>query len=92
MNEDNVIDFSPTTIEEIAQAIAAGEMVVVLDDRHRENEGDLIMAAEHAAPAVLRFARCHGPMITTVADLILYRQDGRHRRSLATPTQRAATL
>jgi hypothetical protein len=32
-------------IEEAVAAIAAGEMVVVIDDADRENEGDLIVAA-----------------------------------------------
>lgn len=35
------------SIEDALQAIAAGEIVVVVDDMDRENEGDLIMAAAH---------------------------------------------
>lgn len=35
------------SIEDALQAIAAGEIVVVVDDMDRENEGDLIMAATH---------------------------------------------
>lgn len=35
------------SIEEALGAIAAGEIVVVVDDMDRENEGDLIMAAAH---------------------------------------------
>ena len=38
------------TVEEAVEAIARGEIVVVVDDEDRENEGDLIMAAEHATP------------------------------------------
>jgi 3,4-dihydroxy 2-butanone 4-phosphate synthase/GTP cyclohydrolase II len=38
------------TIESAIQAIANGELVVVVDDERRENEGDLIMAAEKATP------------------------------------------
>ena len=34
------------TIEEAIEAIARGEMVLVVDDEDRENEGDLIVAAE----------------------------------------------
>lgn len=37
-------------IEKAIEAIAAGQMVVVVDDEDRENEGDLIMAAETATP------------------------------------------
>ncbi|MEM1334447.1 MAG: 3,4-dihydroxy-2-butanone-4-phosphate synthase, partial [Actinomycetota bacterium] len=40
--------FSP--IEDAIAAIGRGEIVVVLDDEDRENEGDLIMAAECATP------------------------------------------
>ena len=34
------------TTEEIIQDIAAGKMVILLDDEDRENEGDLVFAAE----------------------------------------------
>jgi 3,4-dihydroxy 2-butanone 4-phosphate synthase/GTP cyclohydrolase II len=43
------------TIDEAVAAIAAGRMVVVVDDEDRENEGDLIVAAEHATPEVMAF-------------------------------------
>ena len=42
-------------IEEAVAAIAAGHMVVVVDDEDRENEGDLIIAAEHATPEAMGF-------------------------------------
>ena len=35
-------------IEEAVEAIRAGQMVIVVDDADRENEGDFIMAAEKA--------------------------------------------
>ena len=38
------------TIEEALAAIRQGEMVMVVDDDDRENEGDLIMAASKAHP------------------------------------------
>ena len=38
------------SIEDAVAAIGRGEMVVVVDDEDRENEGDLIMAAEYATP------------------------------------------
>jgi 3,4-dihydroxy 2-butanone 4-phosphate synthase/GTP cyclohydrolase II len=44
------------TLAPIADAIAAiarGELVVVVDDEDRENEGDLIMAAEFATPEAI---------------------------------------
>ena len=43
------------TIPEAVAAIARGEIVVVVDDEDRENEGDLIMAAEFATPDKIAF-------------------------------------
>jgi 3,4-dihydroxy 2-butanone 4-phosphate synthase/GTP cyclohydrolase II len=43
------------TVDEAVEAIARGEIVVVVDDEDRENEGDLIMAAEHATPEKIAF-------------------------------------
>lgn len=47
----------------IAAAIAdirAGRMVVVVDDEDRENEGDLVLAAEHATPEAINFMARYG--------------------------------
>jgi 3,4-dihydroxy 2-butanone 4-phosphate synthase / GTP cyclohydrolase II len=43
------------TIEEAIADIAAGKAVVVVDDEGRENEGDLVFAAEHATPELIAF-------------------------------------
>ncbi len=43
------------SIEDAVAAIARGEIVVVVDDEDRENEGDLIMAAEAATPEKIAF-------------------------------------
>ena len=43
------------TIEEAIAAIASGKPVVVVDDENRENEGDIIFAAEHATPELMGF-------------------------------------
>ncbi len=43
------------TIPDAVDAIGAGEIVVVVDDADRENEGDLIMAAEFATPEKIGF-------------------------------------
>jgi 3,4-dihydroxy 2-butanone 4-phosphate synthase / GTP cyclohydrolase II len=43
------------TIEEILAELRAGRMVVIMDDEDRENEGDLIMAAESATPENVGF-------------------------------------
>ena len=49
--------FAP--IEEAVDAIGRGEIVVVVDDEDRENEGDLIMAAEHVTPEKVAFFLQH---------------------------------
>ncbi|MGD0320487.1 MAG: bifunctional 3,4-dihydroxy-2-butanone-4-phosphate synthase/GTP cyclohydrolase II [Acidimicrobiales bacterium] len=46
-------------IEEAIAAIAHGEIVVVVDDEDRENEGDLIMAAQAATPEKIAFFLAH---------------------------------
>jgi len=46
-------------IEEAVEAIARGEIVVVVDDEDRENEGDLIMAAEFATAEKIAFFLHH---------------------------------
>jgi len=49
-----------STIEEAIAEIAAGRMLVVVDDEDRENEGDLVMAAEKATPEAVNFMITHG--------------------------------
>ncbi len=48
-----------TTIENAIDAIAGGEAVVVVDDANRENEGDLIIAAEKTTPETMGFMVRH---------------------------------
>lgn len=48
-------DVTFATIDEALEDIAAGKMVVVVDDEDRENEGDLVMAAEHVTPEAINF-------------------------------------
>ena len=43
------------SIEDVIPALRAGKMVIVVDDADRENEGDLIMAAEKVTPAAVNF-------------------------------------
>ena len=52
--------FQFDTIDDVLHDIAAGKMVIVTDDADRENEGDLIMAAEKATPAAINFMTMHG--------------------------------
>jgi 3,4-dihydroxy 2-butanone 4-phosphate synthase/GTP cyclohydrolase II len=44
-----------SSIEEILKDIKAGRPVIVVDDESRENEGDLVIAAEFATPEVVNF-------------------------------------
>ncbi|MDR7519412.1 MAG: bifunctional 3,4-dihydroxy-2-butanone-4-phosphate synthase/GTP cyclohydrolase II [Armatimonadota bacterium] len=48
------------TVEEAVEDLRAGRMLIVVDDEARENEGDLIMAAEHATPEAVNFMMTHG--------------------------------
>ena len=48
------------SIEAVIKDIRAGRMVVVTDDEDRENEGDLVMAAEKITPAAVNFMAMHG--------------------------------
>ena len=43
------------SIEEIVSAVRNGEMVVILDDEDRENEGDLVMAASRVRSEDINF-------------------------------------
>lgn len=43
------------TVEEAIEAIRSGRMIIVVDDEDRENEGDLVMAAEKATPEAINF-------------------------------------
>ncbi|NDV11068.1 3,4-dihydroxy-2-butanone-4-phosphate synthase, partial [Rhodococcus sp. IEGM 248] len=40
-------------VEAALAALRAGRLILVVDDEDRENEGDLIMAAEHATPETM---------------------------------------
>ncbi|WZL73509.1 bifunctional 3,4-dihydroxy-2-butanone-4-phosphate synthase/GTP cyclohydrolase II [Clostridiaceae bacterium 35-E11] len=48
------------TIEEAIEDIKAGKIVVVVDDEDRENEGDLLMAAEKVTPEAINFMAKYG--------------------------------
>ena len=49
-----------SAIEEGIAEIAAGRMLIVVDDEDRENEGDLVMAAEKVTPEAVNFMARHG--------------------------------
>jgi 3,4-dihydroxy 2-butanone 4-phosphate synthase/GTP cyclohydrolase II len=48
------------TIEAAIQDIREGKLVIVVDDEHRENEGDFITAARNVTPEVINFMSKHG--------------------------------
>ena len=56
MQESNVFN----TIEEGIEAIKKGEIIIVVDDEDRENEGDFICAAECATPEIINFMATYG--------------------------------
>lgn len=48
------------TIDEAIEAIRNGEIIIVVDDADRENEGDFVMAADWASPAAVNFMITEG--------------------------------
>ena len=76
-------------VERAVAALRAGGIVLVVDDEDRENEGDLILAAEHATPEAVNFLVTHGrgllcaPVTAEIADrlelpLMTQRSDALH--------------
>jgi 3,4-dihydroxy 2-butanone 4-phosphate synthase / GTP cyclohydrolase II len=53
LNYNPHMPISPIT--ELVTELAAGRMVVLVDEEDRENEGDLVMAAQHVTPAAINF-------------------------------------
>jgi 3,4-dihydroxy 2-butanone 4-phosphate synthase / GTP cyclohydrolase II len=48
------------TIEEAVEDIRDGKMIIIVDDEDRENEGDLVCAAEKVTPEMIGFMAVHG--------------------------------
>jgi 3,4-dihydroxy 2-butanone 4-phosphate synthase / GTP cyclohydrolase II len=61
-------------VRQALKAIAAGEIVIMVDDEDRENEGDLVMAADKVTPESINFMAVHGrgliclPMAPSIID------------------------
>lgn len=55
------------TIPEAISAIRNGELVIVVDDEDRENEGDFIVASELITPEIINFMTIHGRGLICVA-------------------------
>jgi 3,4-dihydroxy 2-butanone 4-phosphate synthase/GTP cyclohydrolase II len=47
-------------IPELVAELAAGRMVILIDEEDRENEGDLVLAADHVTPQAINFMAKHG--------------------------------
>ncbi|WP_026135764.1 bifunctional 3,4-dihydroxy-2-butanone-4-phosphate synthase/GTP cyclohydrolase II [Nafulsella turpanensis] len=56
MKQERLLD----SIEEAVEAIKNGEIIIVVDDEDRENEGDFICAAECVTPQIINFMATHG--------------------------------
>lgn len=63
----NMSDIVLNTIPEAIEAIKNGEMVLVVDDEDRENEGDFITASELITPEKINFMAMHGRGLICVA-------------------------
>ncbi len=48
-----------STIEEAVEDIRSGKMIIIVDDEDRENEGDLVCAAEKVTPEIINFMITH---------------------------------
>ena len=55
------------SVSEAIEAIKSGQMVIVVDDEGRENEGDLVMAAEKITPEAVNFIVTHARGLLCVA-------------------------
>jgi 3,4-dihydroxy 2-butanone 4-phosphate synthase/GTP cyclohydrolase II len=47
-------------IPELVAELAAGRMIILVDEEDRENEGDLVLAADHVSPEAINFMAKHG--------------------------------
>lgn len=74
------MDNQYNTIEEALEDLRAGKIILVTDDEDRENEGDMICAAEFATQENINFMACHAkglictPMSYDVASRLDFRQ------------------
>ncbi|MER5553420.1 bifunctional 3,4-dihydroxy-2-butanone-4-phosphate synthase/GTP cyclohydrolase II [Streptomyces sp. NPDC002793] len=70
LHERTIEDLSLDPVEQAIRDIAAGRPVVVVDDEDRENEGDLVIAAEKATPEIIAFmmSECRGLICAPMED------------------------
>lgn len=70
LHDRTLEDLSLDPVEQAIRDIAAGRPVVVVDDEDRENEGDLVIAAEKATPEIIAFmmSECRGLICAPMED------------------------
>jgi len=59
--------FKLSTVSDAIEDFRKGKMIIVVDDEDRENEGDLVLAAEKCTPEIINFMAKHGRGIICVA-------------------------
>jgi len=74
-------------IPELVAELAAGRMIVLVDEEDRENEGDLVLAADHVNAAAINFMAMHGRGLICLA----LTRERCERLQLAPMTSRNAT-
>ena len=57
---DQATALGMSSVEDAIEAIRSGQFVIVVDDEDRENEGDLVIAAEHTTSDAINFMATHG--------------------------------
>lgn len=69
------MEFKLNTINEAIQDLQEGKMIIIVDDEDRENEGDLVVAAQFASPEVVNFMvkEARGILCTPMLDKNLER-------------------
>ena len=58
MSKPPSIAISP--VQEIIAELRAGKMIILVDEEDRENEGDLVLAADHVSAETINFMAKHG--------------------------------
>lgn len=54
------MNYSVISIDDAVATLKAGKMIILMDDENRENEGDLVMAAQLVSPEAINFMSRHG--------------------------------
>ena len=60
IHKENIYKVIKDNIKDIIKDIQEGKMVIILDDESRENEGDLICAADMVTPEIINFMASKG--------------------------------